>query len=354
MLMLSPGPVPVPDFVSAAMQKPMMHHRSAGFTDLYEQIRTGLRYVFQTEAAVGTVIGSGTYGVEMAMYSLFRPGERVVILNLGKFSNRWVEYGEVLGLDIFEIQRAWGKAFGTAELMQELQGAGEIQGIILTHCETSTGVCIDLEEMAFALRRAYPDLLIMVDGITTIGAIPFYFDAWGIDAALIASQKALMNPAGIAAYALSERAQSKLQATKPGDFRNLFYYVQAAAQNAYPYTAPVQLLYGVEAALAAIVRQGLPSIWNQVHQCRVAFRKGVTALGAEIYPESPSESLTAITWEGVDLPAMQKHLAEAGYWLAGGQAELKNKLLRITHFGGVTVEMMESVVAEIGRFLAKQ
>ncbi|MEL7529881.1 MAG: aminotransferase class V-fold PLP-dependent enzyme [Bacteroidota bacterium] len=351
--MLSPGPVPVPDFVSAAMQKPMMHHRSEGFAKLYENIRSGLRYLFQTEAATGTVIGSGTYGVEMAMYSLFRPGERVVILNMGKFSDRWVEYGEVLGLEVQELKRPWGKAFGTAELMEAVKAAGKIQGIILTHCETSTGVVIDLEEMAFALRSAYPDLLIMVDGITTIGAIPFYFDAWGIDAAIIASQKALMSPAGIAAYALSERAQSRLQATKAGDFRNLYYYVQTAAQNAYPYTAPVQLLYAVEAALAAIFRQGLPSIWNQVHQCRVAFHKGVKQLGAEIYPESPSESLTAISWEGVDLPAMQKGLAEAGYWLAGGQAELKGKILRITHFGGVSVEMMEAVVAEMKKWLNK-
>lgn len=351
MLMLSPGPVPVPDFVTAAMQKPMMHHRSAGFAKLYDQIRAGLRYLFQTEAATGTVIGSGTYGVEMAMYSLFRPGERVVILNMGKFSGRWVEYGEVLGLDVYEIKQPWGKAFGTAELMHEMQAAGEVAGIILTHCETSTGVVIDVEEMAFALRRAYPNLLIMVDGITSIGAVPFYFDAWGIDAAIIASQKALMSPAGLAAYALSERAQSSLQATQPGDFRNLFYYVQTAAQNAYPYTAPVQLLYAAEAALAAIVRQGLPSIWNQVHQCRVAFRKGVVPLGAKIYPESPSESLTAITWEGVDLPAMQKGLAKAGYWLAGGQAELKGKIVRITHFGGVTVEMMEAVVAEMKALL---
>lgn len=354
MLMLSPGPVPVPDYVMTAMQKPMMHHRSAGFATLYDNIRSGLRYVFQTEAATGTVIGSGTYGVEMAMYSVFRPGERVVVLNLGKFSERWVEYGEVLGLDVVEIKRPWGKAFGTAELMEKVQAAGEIQGIILTHCETSTGVCLDLEEMAFALRRADPDLLIMVDGITTIGAIPFYFDAWDVDVALIASQKALMNPAGIAAYALSERAQSRLQATKAGDFRNLYYYVQTATQNAYPYTAPVQLLYGVEAALDSIVRQGLPAIWNQVHQCRVAFRDGITSLGAEIYPESPSESLTAFTWEGVDLVAMQKGLAEAGYWLAGGQGELKGKILRITHFGGVTVEMMEAVVVEIERLLPQK
>ncbi|MEL6842619.1 MAG: alanine--glyoxylate aminotransferase family protein [Bacteroidota bacterium] len=347
MLMLSPGPVPVPDYVMQALNQPMMHHRSAGFAALYDRIRKGLRYVFQTEAATGTVIGSGTYAVEMAMYSLFRPGERVMVLNLGKFSERWVEYGRLLGLEVIELARPWGKSLSVEEVLEAAKEAKSLDGIIITHCETSTGVCVDLEEVAFALRRLYPDLLILVDGITTIGAVPFYFDAWGIDAALIASQKVLMNPAGTAAYALSERAQERLQATEAGDFRNLYYYVRTASQNSYPYTAPVQLLYGVDAALEAIVRQGLPSIWNQVHQCKTVFRDGILEKGAEIFPEDPSESLTAFTWEGRDLIALQKELSDAGYYLAGGQAHLKGKILRITHFGGVTVEMMEAVLERL-------
>lgn len=349
MLMLSPGPVPVPSFVMEAMLRPMMHHRSPTFQALYAEIRKGLQYLFQTTQATGTIIGSGTYGMEMAMYSLFRPSERVMVLNLGKFSERWVAYGRLLGLEVTEEKRKWGVKIGVAELMKAVQQAGKIEGIVLTHCETSTGLCLDLEEMVFALRQEYPDILILVDGITSIGAIPFYFDAWEIDAAVIASQKALMNPAGIAAYALSERALNRLQPTNIADFRNLHNYAQTAAQNSYPYTAPVHLLYGIEAALRYIGKQGLPAIWNQVHQCKKLFISGLERLGATEFSESPSQSLTAFRWEGKDLISVQKRLMAEGVFLAGGQAELKGKILRITHFGGVTHEMMEAVLEILGK-----
>jgi aspartate aminotransferase-like enzyme len=334
MRLMTPGPVPVPDFVLQAIQKPVIHHRSEDFATLFASVRAGLQYLFQTESATGTVIGSGTYGVEMAMYSLFRPQEKVLVLNMGKFSERWVDYGKLIGLEVRELKADWGEGISVPQVVEAVKQYPELKGIVITHSETSTGVAVDLEELAFAVKGIRPDILLVVDAITSVGAMPFYFDAWQVDCALTASQKCLLNPAGIAAYALSPLAIRALRPSHTADFRNLFYYGQKAAVNSYPYTAPVQLLYGIEAALDHIRKRGLPAIWNQVHHCAQAFRKGLTELKGSVFADPPSESLTAFSLPARNMAEVQQQLQQKGFYLAGGQGALKGKILRVSHFGG--------------------
>jgi aspartate aminotransferase-like enzyme len=348
--LLTPGPVPVPEFVQQALQRPVIPHRSAEFEAFYAELLSGLRYLFQTEGAVGSLISSGTGGVESLMYSLIQPGEEVVVVENGKFSQRWALHARQLGASPRVLQKPWGQSASPSEITEALQALNEPRALVLTHCETSTGALLDLEEIAFAVREAFPEVLILVDAITTVGAQAFYFDAWGIDGAVAASQKALMNPAGISVFALSERARARLRDTHPGDYQNLLNYLSWAEKNNYPYTPPVSLLYGLQAALASLQDQRLPVVWNQTQAAARSFRNGLARLGGELLPEAPSFSLTAFSFPDRSAADLLKDLKAQGFWLSGGQGPLKGKILRVSHMGPLAGEgVMEELLQAMGR-----
>jgi aspartate aminotransferase-like enzyme len=349
---LTPGPVAIPDFVQKAIAKPVIPHRTAEFEEIYADILGGLKYLFQTEKGVtGTLIASGTGGMEILIKSLFREKEEVLVVSNGKFSQRWADFGKIEQLGGENLQKAWGEVATKEEILQQLDRMTSPRGLVLTHCETSTGAILDLEEIAYAVKSQFPDVLIVVDGITSVGAQAFYFDDWQIDAALVASQKALMNPAGTVAYALSEVAQDRLQATDPGDYLNLYNYVQWAAQNSYPFTPPVNLLYGVQAALQYIQHESLPAIWNRTQASARMFRAGLVATYCNtLLQEHASESLTAFFPEGKSSQALLAALKAQGFWLSGGQGPLKGKILRISHMGPLAdAAVMEEVLAALRR-----
>ncbi|RMG75387.1 MAG: alanine--glyoxylate aminotransferase family protein [Bacteroidetes bacterium] len=347
--LLTPGPVPIPPSVQAALARPVIHHRTPVFRAFYQEMLTGLRYLFQTEQGVGTMVGSGTLGVEAAMYSLFRPADPVLVVSMGKFSGRWAAYARLLGLHVHTLEIAWGECPSPEAIAEKATALPALKGVVLTHSETSTGVVIDLETIAHTLRELNSELLILVDGITSVGAIPYYHDAWGIDAALVASQKSLQNPAGLVAFALSERAISALRATDPSDYRNLYHYLRQARTGDYPYTPPVQLLFGVDAVLKQIRAESLPLVWNRTHQSAARFRAGLSELGGVVFPPAPGDALTAFAWPGQDIPAFKQRLEAEGYLLAGGQGELKGKILRVAHFGYATPDRMRGLLAAMLR-----
>ena len=342
--LLTPGPVPIPDFIQQAIAKPVIHHRTEAYRKFYEELLAGLRYLFQTEGRTGTYIGSGTYGVEMAIRSLFKTGETVAVVDMGKFSNRWVAYANLMGINTLPITSSWGHSLSLSELEKKSRELIRMDGIILTHSETSTGALIDLEEMAFFLRRKYPDLLILVDAITSAGTLPYYHDAWDIDLSIVASQKALMNPAGTVAYAMSERAFSQLRPTDYGDFSNLHNYAVAAEQNSYPYTPPVQLQYGLKAALDYIQAETLPTVWTCTRTSARTFRAGLAELGGTIFPTQPSDSLTAFSFPDTDMSQLKAELFTKGFELSGGQGELKGKILRVSHMGTSDEALMKKLL----------
>lgn len=351
-MLLSPGPVPVPEFVMRAIAQPVMHHRGPAFGLLMENLRHGLRYLFQTEADTCLMCGSGTIGVETAMYSLFQPADRVLVLNFGKFSERWVDYGKLIGLDIVNLPCKWGKHPTLEDVLEVAASYPDLNGVVLTHCETSTGACIDVEEIAFAFKQKYPKALLVVDGISTIGAMPFYMDDWQIDCAVVASQKALMNPAGTVAFAMSELAQSRLRPTHPADSRNLHNYLRLANQNSFPYTPPVQLFYGWKAVLDHIKTKGLPTVWNQAHQSAQIFRAGIVELNGAGFADSPSDSMTAFCFDQIDHETIRKQLLEQyGIFLAAGQGALKGKIMRIAHMGEANEQVMIHVLEKLKEVL---
>jgi len=300
------------------------------------------------------LIASGTGGVEIMLKSLFRPGESVLVVSNGKFRDRWADYGQLIGLLANRVETAWGKVVSAEEILTQLNRMKNPKGLVLTHCETSTGAVLDLEEIVYAVKDAYPDVLIVVDGITTIGAQAFYFDDWQIDAAIVASQKALMSPAGLAAYALSEVAKDRLQPSSVGDYMNLHNYVQWAAKLNYPFTPPVTLLYALHAALQFVEAERLPTIWQRTHRAAHHFRAGLAAqYEVNWVPEVAAESLSAFSLAGYDSSQLLTQLKARGFWLSGGQGSLKGKIMRISHMGPLAdVDVMEVVLGALQEITA--
>lgn len=337
--LLTPGPVPVPAFIQEAINQPVIYHRSKAFERFFAEMRQGLQYLFQTQYETLAMIGSGTYGMEALIYSLFQKGDKVAVVSMGKFSQRWVEYANNQSLTTIEIQTEWGKSPTVADCLQVIDA--HTQALILTHCETSTGALCAVEEIAFAVKQAYPQLLILVDGISSIGALPFYMDNWLVDGAVVASQKALRNPTGTVYFALSPAAISHLTPTVAADGFHLGNYLQSARQNSYPYSPPISLFYGVARSLLDIQTSTLPVIWNEVHHRSQFFKQKIQAKGGIIMGEKPADALTAFYFPDKDCQVLKQSWAAEGVIVSGGQDSWKGKILRVAHYQAWEAQVWE-------------
>lgn len=339
--LLTPGPVPIPTFVQQAIAQPVIYHRNADFEAIMSDLQKGLRYLFQTKGEVLAMIGSGTTGVEALLYSLLQKGDALAVANLGKFSSRWEEYGKMQGYEVHSINAKWGDVPSIEQYLEFLAQNPHTKALLLTHCETSTGTFSDIEEIAFAVKAQFPNVLILVDGISSIGAIPFYMDAWQIDGAVVAAQKALMNQTGTVYFALSEAAIAKLHPSDASDFFNLWNYLQYSRKNSYPYSPPISQFYGVIAALNWIQQETLPTRWNAVHQEAKLFRAFAQALGWNIFGTNPADCVTALSHDTKDSTSIKKELAKNQVIVSGGQDELKGKIIRIAHYFPLSQEAKE-------------
>lgn len=339
--LLTPGPVPIPDFVQRALCQPPVYHHTADFEAFMEELESGLRYFFQTQGTVLGMIGSGTYGMEALMYSLLERGDRVIVQSIGKFSQRWADYADLLGMDTVRLEKSWGQGTETQEYLDLLAQNPQTKAVILTHCETSTGIFTDVEQIAFHVKRIFPDVWVLVDAISTGGALPFYMDEWGIDGVVVGAQKALMNPTGTVYLALSEQAVVALKPSDKSDVLNLWNYHQAMQKHRFPYSPPISQFYGVLAALQHIRHQSLPGVWNELHQNARTFRNWLQKQGFELWAEPAADCMTAFCKKGVDLVALQRQLAERGVIVSEGQDQLKGQILRVAHYQPIEKEAIK-------------
>ena len=208
--LFTPGPTSVPPETLAALAKPVHHHRTAEFRAMFDKVNENLKYVYQTERPVYTITGSGTSAFEAGFVSTVKPGAKVLNVTNGKFAERWASYAKTFGCDLTEVKLDYGTHV-TPEQMGEHLDKGQFDAVVLVHSETSTGTVCDLKNVAKVVREK-GDALLIVDGITSIGAMPFYMDQWGVDVAITGSQKSLMLPPGLGFVSLSERAERAMDA----------------------------------------------------------------------------------------------------------------------------------------------
>lgn len=349
--LMVPGPTPVPDQVLAAMHRPMINHRGPQFAALFQEVNAGLKKVFRTDHDVLMFPSSGTGVMEAAVVNLFSPGDKVLAVSIGSFGDRFAEIATRFGLDVEKMEFPWGQAADPAQVAARLaqDTAGEIKAVLVTHNETSTGVVNDIAAIS-AARGRHPALLV-VDAVSSLGAVRLEMDAWRLDVVLTSSQKALMLPPGLGFLALNDRAwQYAEQARLPRYYWDARQVKKSLDKGQNPYTPPVALLFGLAESLRLIQQEGLENIWARHVRLRDAMRQGLRALGCTLLaPDAvASPAVTAVLPPaGLAAKAVQQHLREHwGITVAGGQKKLENKIFRIGHLGYAAA--MDVVVALAG------
>ncbi len=349
-----PGPTKVPETVRRAMNVPMQDHRAPDFGDLTASIFADLKTVYgTTKGRVALFPGSGTGCWEAAITNTLNPGDKVLMARHGQFSHLWAEMAKKLGLEVQLIDLPWGAGAPVKEFARIL-GAdrhGEIKAIFVTHNETATGVTSDVAGVRKALDDALHDALLFVDGVSSIGSIPFRMDDWGVDLAVTGSQKGLMSPAGLGKLAVSPKALKAMESsTMLRVFFDLDDMLRAHDGGSFPYTPPVPLLHGVKAALTRMMEEGLPNIHARHKRLASGVRRAVAAWGLDLCAEHPtlySDTVTAVRVpEGVDAREVIRIAYERyNCSLGSGLGPLNGKAFRIGHLGDLNEGMCLTAIS---------
>jgi len=355
--LLTPGPTQVPEGALRAMARPIRHHRTEEFRRLLAEVLEGLKYVFQTQHDVLVLTSSGTGAMEAAVASVIPRGGKAIVLESGKFAERWRRIGEAFGIEVVRHEVPWGQAFSADEVRTLLSRHPDAVAVYATLSESSTGVGHDIEAMGRVVGST-PALLV-VDAISGAGAMECRTDAWGIDILVVGSQKALMGPPGLAFLAVSPKAWRQIETIRPQAFYfDLVAYRKALSEPDTPYTPAISLVVALSATLREIRSGGIEETWARVKRLAKATRAGVQALGMKLVAARPADSLTAAYFpEEINGGEFLKRLeTRFGVKLAGGQGPLKGKILRIAHFGAVdeldilsALAAMELVLRAMGR-----
>jgi len=329
--------------VREAQARPMIPHRSGDFERLYAACSDRLGEIFGASGAVLMLTGSGTAGVESAMLSLIEPGGTVITCASGKFGERWQQSAEQIAkplkLNHVRVNKAWGEPIEPGDLEPALRDHPDASVVCLVHSETSTATVNDVWALASAIRASAPNAMIVVDAVSSIAAMPFHLDDWGVDAAITGSQKALGLPPGLAFVALSRRAIDRLKNTASSTpmYLDLRMYQAAHEKQATPYTPAVSLFYALRESLEMILTEGLEARWTRARRLAEATRQTLRAMGLGLASSSPSDAVTAAWHPPGAGEEIRKDCQERyGVWLAGGQGPWKGRVFRISHMGYVT------------------
>lgn len=344
--LLAPGPTPVPETVNLEMAAPMVHHRTPQFSKIFAEAAENAKYLFQTQQDVLILASTGTGGMESCITNLFSPGDKVLVVNSGKFGERWGKISESYGLAPIWLNVEWGQAVDPAEVKAMLDKDRDIRAILVQASETSTTVSHPIEALS-KLTRDRDDILLVVDGITGVGVFPLPMDEWGIDAMVTGSQKALELPPGLALVALSEKAWKFAdQSQCPHFYFDLKKERKNLGNQTTAYTPAVSLVIGLRAVLKSIKEEGLENVHKRHNRLARATRAGAKALGLKmIAPDAPADSATGVFLpEGIDGGKIVKSLRDDfGVTLAGGQDQWKGKIIRIAHLG--YVDTFDTIIA---------
>jgi serine---pyruvate transaminase len=357
-ILMTPGPTPVPAEVLLAQGSPIVYHRGPGYAAVLRECTEGLQWLLGTTNDVLTFTTSGSGAMESAVVNCFSPGDRVLVVSVGNFGERFTKICTAYGLDVKLLDYEWGTTAKAADVKAALEP--DIKGVLIQHSETSTGVVNDIEPIA-AVVRDHPALFI-VDTVSGAGATPLEVDAWGIDVAAGGVQKAIMMSPGIGFVSVSEAAWKAYETAKCPRF----YFDWGPVRDAYnrkepenPYTPAVSLYLGLQAAIRLLREEGLENVYARHRLLSRAVKSAVQALGLDLVGEDLERAVcvTAIRApEGIDGDELTALVRKRfGIVFAPGQGKWKGKVFRIGHLGYVVagdvlqaMAALESCLAEMG------
>lgn len=349
-----PGPVPVPERVRQAMMRQAINHRGPEFGAAYAESVEVLKDCFGTRNEVYIISGSGTAGMEAAVAN-FGQGKKIASLVNGKFGDRLWQIGQRYG-DATAVNSEWGTPLNLDALAEALENGAEM--VTMVHNETSTGILNPAKEVGKLAHKH--DALFVMDGVTSVGGDDVRMDEWGVDVAIVGSQKCLAAPAGLAAVAISDRAWERISEKRP------FYLDLAAYRKSgkkapmeTPYTPAVPLFLALAESLKMIKEEGMQARIARHHRMSAAVRAAVDAWGLEMFPtldavSAYSNTVTAVKMpEGVTDSALRGTVKKLGIEIAGGQDHLKGKIFRIGSMGAVSAPEILATLATVQYALNK-
>jgi aspartate aminotransferase-like enzyme len=354
-----PGPTALPPTVREVGSHQMINHRGPEFAAMLARIQAGMRPFFGTSGDVAVLSCAGTGGLEAAVVNTLSPGDRVLAVSIGAFGDRFAKVAQVYGADVTKLDVEWGRAAEPQQVREALAAGGPYEAVLLTHNETSTGVMNPIPELAATVRDASPETLILVDAVSSLGAVPFAMDDWGIDLVVTGSQKAWMSAPGLAMVAASERGWAAMEtATMPRFYLDLRKHRDSARDGQTPWTPAVAVVYQVDEGLRLMQAEGAERVFARHEACAAATRAGLAVLGFDLFadPEHASKTVTCVRIpDGTDWKQVNAEVKRRGVVLAGGQGKLAGQVFRVGHLGSVTVEeilgaigVLEAVLIERG------
>ncbi len=355
--LLTPGPTPLPPKILEAMSRPIIHHRTPQFQGEIKKATEGLKYVFQTKNDVFILASSGTGAMEAAVINLLSAGDTALVVQGGKFGERWTELCKAYGITPEVIDVEWGKAVDPKEIEKRLKTNSKIKAVFTTLCETSTGVTNDIYGIGEVVKNT--EAVLVVDAISGLGAIDIKTDEWLCDMVISGSQKGLMLPPGLGFISVSQKALKLIEASKsPRYYFDLRKSKKAIDKTDTPFTPAITLIIALNEALGIMKEDGLENIFARHKKMADATRAAVKALGLELFaPSAASDAVTAAKVpQGIDGEKLVKTMRDTyGVTIAGGQDEMKGKLIRIAHMGYIEefdiiigISCLEKVLAQMG------
>jgi aspartate aminotransferase-like enzyme len=354
--LLSPGPTPVPENVLSAAAEPIIHHRTPEFSEIFMSVSEGLKYVFQTEQDVFVLTSSGSGAMETAVINLLSPGDKIITINGGKFGERWGNIGRAYGVDVKEIILEWGDDYTKEQLKAELDANPGTKAVFASLSETSSGTVYDIKGYGEVLSQT--DALLVVDGISGLGATPCPMDEWNVDVLVAGSQKSFMIPPGLAFIAFSAKAWEKVEtSTIPKFYFDAKRYKKSLGKQTTPWTPGVSLIIQQQKALELIMSVGLENLFIHHRVLGDATRAAVHAVDLELLSKKPGNILTAVkTPAGVDGKQFVKTMqGKYRAYIAGAQDPHKGEFFRIAHLGYMggfdiitALAAMEMTFSELG------
>ncbi|HOW42132.1 MAG TPA: alanine--glyoxylate aminotransferase family protein [Candidatus Omnitrophota bacterium] len=356
--LLTPGPTPLPPQVCESLSRPIIHHRTPQFQDILKEAHEGLKYVFQTKNEVFILTSSGTGGMESAVINFLSPGDNVIVVEAGKFGERWTEICNAYGINCEVIKVEWGKAVDPLVIAATLKaGKGTFKAVFTTLCETSTGVATDIKAIGQVVKDS--EAILVVDAISGLGAIDLKADEWFCDVVVSGSQKGLMLPPGLGFISVGPKAWKLAESSRcPKYYFNLKAAKKAYASTDTPWTPAIGLVIALNEAIRMMKTESLEKIFAWHNKMAQAVRAAVKALGLELFaPDAYSDVVTAVKVPaGVDGEKLVKTMRDTyGVTIAGGQSEMKGKIFRFAHMGYIGefdvitgISCLEKVLAQMG------
>jgi aspartate aminotransferase-like enzyme len=349
MILLTPGPTPVPEDIRAAMATPTLHHRTAEFEAIFASAREKLLRLFGMDEAV-MLVSSGTGAMEAAVLNL--TASKALTINAGKFGERFGKIASAHGVAYQELSYEWNTPASIDEIMDTIKADDSIDALFIQVCESAGGLRHPVEAIAEAVKAHNENIMIIADGITAVGVEPI--DTTNIDALITGSQKALMLPPGLAMIGLSNQAVAKINEQDKGYYLSLKSEIKKQQQNTTAYTAGTTLVMGLDAMLSKMEEVGYEAFYAQTAKRGKALIAAIEAIGLPIYPSSPAPAMATVYTE--ESNAIRKILKEKYQVnIAGGQDHLKGKIFRINNMGFVehyelswAVNAVELALDELG------